>query len=191
MQDSFRRSTITLPLPAPLAAANGQVTYLSPRPQRIAGAQLCLSDTGADTAHTTALNTAKATLVTDTAAAAVADAAYAANPGGAGLLAAKTAADALVVTDQAAVAAAQAALTATAVTVKVNGTAVSDAGALSIQVGAASNSAGTDITRGSNQYPGGARLNKGDVVTIDVTSVPATTVPKAGFVVLDIVEVDV
>lgn len=130
MQDSFRRSTITLPLPAPLAASVGQVTYTSPRPQRIAGAQLCLSDTGT----------------------------------GAG---------------------------ATAVNINVNGAAVNAAGSLSIAGAAGGKSIGTAITKGSNQYPGGARINAGDVVTVDLASVPATTVPKAGFVVLDVVEVDI
>ena len=130
MQDSFRRSTLTLPLPAPLAASVGQVTYKSPRPQRIAGAQLCLSDTGT----------------------------------GAG---------------------------ATAVNVNVNGNAVSAAASLSIAGAAATKSIGAQITGGSNQYPGGARLNAGDVVTVDLASVPATTVHKAGFVVLDMLEVDV
>jgi hypothetical protein len=130
MQDSFRRSIITLPLPAPLAASVGQVTYTSPRPQRIAGAQLCLSDTGT----------------------------------GAG---------------------------ATAVNINVNGAAVNAAGSLSIAGAATGKSISTPITLGSNQYPGGARLNKGDVVTVDLASVPATTAPKAGFVVLDIVEVDI
>ncbi|MGA2809716.1 MAG: hypothetical protein ABSE87_16425 [Terracidiphilus sp.] len=130
MQDSFRRSTLTLPLPAPLAASVGQVTYTSPRPQRIAGAQLCLSDTGT----------------------------------GAG---------------------------ATAVNVNINGVAVNAAGSLSIAGAAVGKSIGIPVTKGSNQYPGGARLNAGDVVTVDLASVPATTVPKAGFVVLDIVEVDI
>ena len=191
MQDSFRRSTITLPLPAPLAASNGQVTIISPRPQRIVSAQLCLSDTGVDTPHATALATAQATLTADTAAAAIADAAYTANPAGVGLLAAKTAADALVVTDQAAVVAAQAAITSTVAVVNVNGTSITNTGALSIKAAAAGKSVSTTITKGSNQYPGGARLNAGDVVTVDLASVPATTVPKAGFVLLDIVEVDV
>jgi hypothetical protein len=129
MQDSFRRSTITLPLPAPLAAGAAQVTYTSPRSQRIAGAQLCLSDTGT----------------------------------GAG---------------------------STAVNINVNGAAISAAGGLWIAGAAAGKSIATAITAGSNQFPGGARINKGDVVTVDVASVPATTVPKAGFVVLDIVQVD-
>ena len=130
MQDSFRRSTITLPLPAPLAAANGVATYISPRPQRIARAQLCLSDTGT----------------------------------GAG---------------------------ATTVNVDVNGVAVNAAGSLSIAGAAGTKAVSADITGGDNNYPGGARLNAGDVVTVDVAAVPGTTVPKAAFVVLDIVEVDI
>lgn len=130
MQDSFRRSTLTLPLPTPLAAANGVVTYTSPRSQRIAGAQLCLSDTGTGAGNTE-------------------------------------------------------------VRVNVNGNAITAAGNLAIAGAAAGKSISSAITLGSNQYPGGARLNKGDVVTLDIVSVPATTVPKAAFVVLDIVEVDV
>lgn len=130
MQDSFRRSTITLPLGAPLVAAVGAATYTSPRPQLIAGAQLCLSDTGT----------------------------------GSG---------------------------ATAVNINVNGAAVNGAGSLSIAGAAAGKSISASITGGSNQFPGGARLNAGDTVTVDVASVPGTTVPKAAFVVLDIVECDV
>lgn len=129
MQDSFRRSTITLPLPAALAASVGQVTYTAPRMQRIAGAQLCLSDTGT----------------------------------GAG---------------------------ATAVQINVNGVAITAAGDLSIAGAAPGKSTSKIITLGSNQYPGGARINKGDVVTVDLVSIPGTTAPKAAFVVLDIVEVD-
>jgi hypothetical protein len=130
MQDSFRRSTLTLPLPAALAVSNGQATYIAPRPMRIAGAQLCLGDTGT----------------------------------GAG---------------------------ATNVNVNVNATAVNAANSLSIAGAAAGKSVGVGITGGSNNYPGGARLNKGDIVTVDLTSLPATTSPKAAFVVLDIVEVDI
>lgn len=131
MQDSFRRSTITLPLPgSPLAASVGQASYTAPRPQLIAGAQLCLSDTGT----------------------------------GAG---------------------------ATAAQINVNGVAITAAGDLSIAGAAGGKTASKSITLGSNQYPGGARINAGDTVTVDVASVPATTVPKAAFVVLDVVEVDV
>lgn len=130
MQDSFRRSTLTLPLPPTLAAANGVATYVSPRPQRVAGAQLCLSDTGTGSGATT-------------------------------------------------------------VNVKVNGTAINAANSLSIAGAASGKSISTVITAGSNNYPGGARLNAGDTVTLDIAAVPGTTVPKLGFVVLDIVEVDI
>jgi hypothetical protein len=130
MQDSFRRSTLTFPLPAPLTVSVGQVTYTAPRPQRIAGAQLCLSDTGTGSGATT-------------------------------------------------------------VNINVNGVAVNAVGSLSIAGAATGKSIGTAITGGSNNYPGGARINAGDVVTVDVTAVPGTTVPKAAFVVLDIVEIDI
>lgn len=130
MQESFRRSTITLPLPSTLVAATGVASYVSPRTQRIAGAQLCLSDTGTGTG-------------------------------------------------------------ATNVNVKINGTAVNDANSLSIAGAATGKTASTKITGGSNNFPGGARLNPGDTVTIDVASVPATTAPKSAFVVLDIVEIDI
>jgi len=79
----------------------------------------------------------------------------------------------------------------TEVKVKVNGIAITAAGDLAIVGAAAGKSISKDITLGSNQFPGGARINEGDVITLDVVSVPATTVPKASFVVLDIVEVDI
>jgi hypothetical protein len=160
MQEMFRKSTITLPLPSPvvftpgtlpvytpgtpptyvagtlptlsfgLALGNGQVSFTSQRGQLITSAQLCLSDTGI----------------------------------GAG---------------------------ATTVNVKVNGNAINPAGSLSIAQGAASKSVTAEITGNPNPYPGGERINPGDTITVDVTAVPATTAPKAGFVVLDIIEVDV
>ncbi|MHB1673778.1 MAG: hypothetical protein ACYCSP_05955 [Acidobacteriaceae bacterium] len=129
MQDSFRRNTITLPLGAPLVAAVGVVTYTSPRPQLIAGAQLCLSDTGTGTG-------------------------------------------------------------ATDVNLNVNGVLINAANSLSIAGAAVGNSVSTASLTDS-QFPGGTRINMGDVVTVDVASVPATTAPKAAFVVLDIVEVDI
>jgi hypothetical protein len=129
MQDSFRRSTITLPLPGPVAVANGQATYKSPRAMRIAGAQLCLSDTGTGAGSTNA-------------------------------------------------------------NVNINGSPINAANSLSIAGAAGGKSIGVGITGGSNQYPGGARLNANDVVTIDITAVPATTAPKFGFIVLDVVELD-
>jgi hypothetical protein len=129
MQDSFRKSNLTLPLPA-LAVANGVATYIAQHTARIHRAQLCLSDTGT----------------------------------GAG---------------------------ATSVRVNVNGVDVTGPGDLSIAQGAASKAVDMSVAGGSNQFPGGARINFGDVVTIDVTAVPATTAPKAAFVVLDLVQVDV
>lgn len=130
MQDSFRRSSITLPLPAALAASVGQATYVSPRPQLIVGAELCLSDTGT----------------------------------GAG---------------------------ATNVNINVNGAAINVASSLSIAGGAAGKSVSTLISGGTQRFPGGAAVNTGDTVTVDLTAVPATTVPKAAFVVLDMIEFDV
>lgn len=130
MQDSFRRSTITLPLPAPLAASVGQVTYTAPRPMRIVSAQLCLSDTGTGSGATTA-------------------------------------------------------------NLNVNGSAINATNSLSIAGAATGKSISTTISAGVNNYPGGARINKGDVVTVDLAAVPGTTVPKAGFLILDVVEVDV
>jgi protein involved in polysaccharide export with SLBB domain len=80
---------------------------------------------------------------------------------------------------------------ATKAVVKVNGTAVTAANDLSIAGAAGNKTVSVAVTKGSNQYPGGARLNAGDIVTIDITAVPATTVPALAFVVLDIVEVDI
>jgi|GEM_PF-6517426 len=128
MQDSFRRSHLTLPLPAALAVSNGQVTFTATQKTRIRAAELCLSDSGA----------------------------------GAG---------------------------STAVQVNVNGVAITAAGDLSIAGGAAAKSISKTISKGSNQFPGGALLNIGDTVTLDLVSVPATA-PKAAFVVLDLVQVD-
>jgi hypothetical protein len=130
MQDSFRKSALTLPLPAPLAVANGVVSYIAQHHARIHRAQLCLSDTGT----------------------------------GAG---------------------------STEVRVKVNGNDVTGPGDLAIAQGAASKALDMLVSGGSNQYPGGALIQPGDVVTIDVMAVPATTVPKAAFVVLDLIQVDI
>lgn len=128
MQDSFRRFTLTLPLPGPLAASNGQVAFTARRAVRVASAELSLSDTGT----------------------------------GAG---------------------------STNVNVNVNGVAINPANSLSIAGAAGGKSVSADIIAGS-QYPGGFRVNKGDVITVDVTAVPATTQPKAGFITLDLVELD-
>jgi hypothetical protein len=129
MQDSFRKSTLTLPLLPTLVAQAAAATYIAQRPSRIVGAQLCLSGLGT----------------------------------GAG---------------------------ATTVNVNVNGTPINPGGSLSIAVGAAANAVNTPISLDS-QYPGGFRVNKGDVITVDIAAVPGTTVPKLAFVVLDLVEIDV
>jgi hypothetical protein len=129
MQDSFRRSHLTLPLPAPLAAGVAKATFVATQKTRIHTAQLSLSDSGT----------------------------------GAG---------------------------GTEVTIKVNGVAITTAGDLLIAGGAAGLTKSKVITKGSNQFPGGALLNIGDIVTVDIASVPATTQPAAGFVVLDLVQVD-
>jgi hypothetical protein len=128
MQDSFRRSHLTLPLPAPLAASAAQVTFVATQKTRIRAAQLCVSDTGSGANSTEA-------------------------------------------------------------TIKVNGAAITTAGDLAIAGGAAGKSVSKTITKGSNQFPGGALLNKGDTITVDL-AIPGTTAPKAGFVVLDLVQVD-
>lgn len=127
MQETFRKSRLTLPLPAPLAAGVGQVTYTAIHRAIITDAQLCLSDTGT----------------------------------GAGT---------------------------TAVTVKVNGVAI---GSLSIAGAAANASVSAQTPGAQSQYPAGAAILPGDVVTVDIGSVPATTVPKAGFVVLELTQQDV
>lgn len=129
MQDSFRKSSITLPLPGPLAVGNAQVTFTSYRNLRLTRLQLCLSGSGT----------------------------------GAG---------------------------ATNVNVNQNGTAINAANALSIAGAAGTPNVATQLNTG-NSYPGGDRINKGDVITVDITSVPATTQPKGGFVVLDVIELDV
>lgn len=130
MQDSFRRSHLTLPLPDPLAASNGQVTFVATQKTRIHAAQLSLSDTGVGAGNTEAR-------------------------------------------------------------INVNGVAITAAGDLAIAGAAAGKTVSKTISKGSNQFPGGALLNIGDAVTVDLVSVPATTVPKAAFVVLDLVQVDV
>jgi hypothetical protein len=129
MQDSFRRSHLTLPLPVALAAGVGKATFVASQKTRIHAAQLCLSDTGT----------------------------------GAG---------------------------GTEVTLKINGVAITAASDLLIAGAAGTKTVSKTITKGSNQFPGGALLNIGDTVTVDIVSVPGTTVPAAAFVVLDLVQVD-
>jgi len=79
----------------------------------------------------------------------------------------------------------------TKVRVKVNGNDVTGAADLSVAQGAATPAVDMAVNAGTNLFPGGALINPGDVVTVDVMAVPATTVPKCAFVVLDLVQVDV
>jgi len=76
----------------------------------------------------------------------------------------------------------------TTVNIKQNGTLIAT---ISIAGAAGSKSAKTPISSPQSQFPSGVRLNVGDVITIDVAAVPATTSPKAGAVVLDVYELDV
>jgi len=128
MQDSYRKSFLTLPLQPVLAVATAVITFIAPRPFRVIGAQLCLSDKGTGTGATTA-------------------------------------------------------------NVNVNGTAINPASSLSITVAGSVTAVNTPITLNA-QFPGGLRVNKGDVITVDVTAVPGTTVPKNGNVILDLVQLD-
>jgi hypothetical protein len=78
----------------------------------------------------------------------------------------------------------------TSVRVKVGSTAIVADGDLAITVASAGKEVDVDVTLGSNQFPGGALVNPGDLVTVDVISVPGTNVPKCSFVTLDVVQVD-
>lgn len=130
MQDSFRKSHLTLPLPGTIAAGNGKVTFTATQKTRIHAAELCLSDTGTGTGSTE-------------------------------------------------------------VRLNINSTAITSSGDLQIASAATGKTKSATISKGSNQFPGGALLNVGDTLTVDIVSVPGTTVPGAGFVVLDLVQVDV
>jgi hypothetical protein len=79
----------------------------------------------------------------------------------------------------------------TEVVINVNGVPVSNAGGIAIAGAAASKTAGYDVTLGINEFPGGARVNEGDLITVDVISVPDTTVPKQACVILELLQVDV
>lgn len=77
----------------------------------------------------------------------------------------------------------------TTVDVKVNGIAVITA--ITVASAAANPTATQLASPSAGTYPSGWRLNAGDVVTVDVTAVPGTTVPPGGVVYLDVVQVDV
>ncbi len=127
MEQGFRKSNLTLPLPSALAVLVAASTFIATAKGRISHAQLSLSDTGT----------------------------------GAG---------------------------STQVAVKVNGTAITPAGGIAIAGAAATKAAVVPV---NGFYPGGALVNPGDVVTVDVVAVPATTLPKQASVILEITQIDV
>jgi hypothetical protein len=75
----------------------------------------------------------------------------------------------------------------TTVNIKQNGTLI---GTISIAGAATGKSLATALAT-TSQFPSGIRFNVGDVLTLDLAALPATTNPKAGFVVLDVYELDV
>lgn len=78
----------------------------------------------------------------------------------------------------------------TSVVVKKNGTAITPT--LSVAGAAASPNATTTamVNSGASPYPAGTLVQAGDVITVDITALPATTSPKAGTVYLDYVQID-
>ena len=78
----------------------------------------------------------------------------------------------------------------TSIAVKINGNDVTPAG-LAVAGAAPVPAIGGKVIGGVQGFPNGAALEPGDVITIDVTAVPATTAPKGGAVVLDLVQLDV
>ncbi len=80
---------------------------------------------------------------------------------------------------------------ATTVAVNLNGTALTLSAPLTVAQGAAVAGTLAAVIGTTQAYPGGQRVNKGDVVTVDVTAVPATTAPKAAAVILTVVEQDI
>lgn len=80
---------------------------------------------------------------------------------------------------------------ATTVVVRKNGVAISTLAPLSIPQGAATLATSEGFIGAPNNYPGGEGAIKGDILTVDVTAVPATTSPKSVSVILSIVQTDV
>lgn len=80
---------------------------------------------------------------------------------------------------------------ATTVILKQNGTQLTTQAALTVAQGAAVNATITSVIGTVQNYPGGQRVNAGDVITVDVTAVPAGAAPKAAAVILSVVEMDV
>ena len=129
MQESFRRSHLSMPLFGALAVATAVATYQVQKPYVLTGAQLALADTGTGAGNTSAV-------------------------------------------------------------VKVNGVAVTPV--LSIAGAAAGKTAYADANASTpGVYPAGISLKPGDVVTVDITAVPATTAPKGGSLILNLTQLDV
>jgi hypothetical protein len=80
---------------------------------------------------------------------------------------------------------------ATTVALNQNGMAIATTAALTIAQGAATKATKSALPGTTQSYPGGQRVNIGDVITVDVTAVPATTAPKAATVILSVTQLDV
>jgi hypothetical protein len=80
---------------------------------------------------------------------------------------------------------------ATTVIVKKNGVQIPTQTALSIAQGAATHATSGSFIGSPISYPGGEGFLPNDVLTVDLTAVPATTSPKSVSVILHIVQTDV
>jgi ABC-type sulfate transport system permease component len=80
---------------------------------------------------------------------------------------------------------------ATAVQVNRNGVALVTTTALSVAQGAAAKAVKATVSGTPASYPGGQGVQPGDVITVDVLSVPAVTPPKVVTVVLSVTQTDV
>jgi hypothetical protein len=79
----------------------------------------------------------------------------------------------------------------TTVLINQNGTALITDSPLSVQQYATVNATKVKMLGTIQSYPGGQRINVGDILTVDLTSVPVTTSPKAATVILTVVEMDI
>jgi hypothetical protein len=79
----------------------------------------------------------------------------------------------------------------TTVIVNQNGTTLATDVPLSVAQYATVNATKVKVLGTIQSYPGGERVNIGDVITVDMTSVPVTTSPKAAAVILTVVEMDI
>jgi hypothetical protein len=82
---------------------------------------------------------------------------------------------------------------ATTVAVNVNGTAVALSAPLTLTVAGGVKAVKSNLPGAatSQAYPGGLRVNANDVITVDITAIPGTTVPKVGHVVLSVTQLDI